>query len=120
MILTPEAGKRRKRQLFLVKKQRAPVLAREGCSLVTLVAWAMFTFQLCSDTITECLAGQRVALYDAVKLCSIGEHQGPAGCAGPAPGMQGAAAFFLGGFKQRDQEEREGLCCTCTGARPGA
>lgn len=120
MILTPEAGKQRKLQLFLVKKQRALVLAREGCSLVTLVAWAMFTFQLCSDTITECFAGQRVALYDAVKLCSIGEHQGPAGCAGPAPGMQGAAAFFLGGFKQRDQEEREGLCCTCTGARPGA
>ena len=112
MILTPEAGKQRKLQLFLVKKQRALVLAREGCSLVTLVAWAMFTFQLCSDTITECFAGQRVALYDAVKLCSIGEHQGPAGCAGPAPGMQGAAAFFLGGFKQRDQEEREGLCCT--------
>ena len=54
----------------------------------------MVTFQLCSDVITECLAGQRVALYDAVKLRSIGEHQGPAGCARPAPACKGLLPSF--------------------------
>lgn len=68
MILIQKAGKQRELQLFLVKKQQALVLAREACCLVTLVVWAMVTFHLCSDTITECLAGQRVALDDAVKL----------------------------------------------------
>lgn len=120
MILIQKVGKQRELQLFLVKKQQALVLARKGCCLVTLVVWAMVTFQLCSDTIMECLAGQRVALYDAVKLRSIGEHQGPAGCARPGPGMQGTTAFFLGDFKQSDQEEREGLCCTCNSARHSA
>lgn len=62
MILIQKEGKQRKLQPFLVKNQKALVLAREGCCLVTLVVWAMFTSQLCSDTITECLAGQRVAL----------------------------------------------------------
>lgn len=72
----PEGRGTTRLQLSLVKKQQALVLARKGCCLVICVVWTMFVFHLCSDMITEwssfCLAGQRVALNDAVKLRSTG------------------------------------------------